>query len=210
MVTELKTTELIPSKSPNLLVAPVEYSQQYQDQINNALRLYFNQIDNFVQSVGQTVYATNSMPAGGIIMWSGATADVPAGWNLCDGTNGTPDLRNKFLVGAGSTYSVGDTGGSANATLVSHTHTASVTDPGHTHTISDPGHGHGFGWSGSLFGGSSGIFAGDFVGGGTRGIGIPTSVGADAWSGGLSINSNTTGITGTNSNTTGHIILLPA
>jgi hypothetical protein len=35
-----------PSKAPNLLIAPVEYRQQYQDQLNNALRLYFNQVDN--------------------------------------------------------------------------------------------------------------------------------------------------------------------
>jgi microcystin-dependent protein len=55
---------------------------------------------------------------------------------LCNGSNSTPDLRDKFVIGAGSTYAVGDTGGSANAIVVSHTHTATsvVTDPGHTHT----------------------------------------------------------------------------
>jgi len=42
---------LRPSKAPNLLVAPIEYRQQYQDQMNNALRLYFNQVDNFTQNV---------------------------------------------------------------------------------------------------------------------------------------------------------------
>jgi hypothetical protein len=47
MATELKTQELIPSKAPNLLIAPTEYSQQYMDQANNSLRLYFNQLDNF-------------------------------------------------------------------------------------------------------------------------------------------------------------------
>jgi len=47
MVTALKTGSLIPLKAPNLPIAPVDYSQQYQDQLNNALRLYFNQIDNF-------------------------------------------------------------------------------------------------------------------------------------------------------------------
>jgi hypothetical protein len=49
MVTPLKTLALRPPKAPNLLIAPVEYTQQYQDQMNNALRLYFNQIDNFAQ-----------------------------------------------------------------------------------------------------------------------------------------------------------------
>ena len=50
-------------------------------------------------------------PSGGIVMWSGSVASIPSGWLLCDGTNGTPDLRNRFIVGAGSTYAVGATGG---------------------------------------------------------------------------------------------------
>jgi len=49
MATSLKTTALIPPKAPDLPIAPVEYTQQYQDQFSNALRLYFNQIDNFTQ-----------------------------------------------------------------------------------------------------------------------------------------------------------------
>ena len=75
--------------------------------------------------------ATGTIPVGGIIMWSGTIASIPTGWNLCDGNDGTPDLRNKFILGAfsdgsGSTYpnvSTGATGGSANAVLISHTHT---------------------------------------------------------------------------------------
>ena len=51
MVTALKTGPLIPPKGPNLLVAPVDYQKQWGDQLNNALRLYFNQIDNFAQSI---------------------------------------------------------------------------------------------------------------------------------------------------------------
>jgi microcystin-dependent protein len=69
-----------------------------------------------------------------IIIWSGSLGSVPAGWVLCDGTNSTPDLRNRFVVAAGSTYAVGATGGSADAIVVSHTHT--LTDPGHSHGIS--------------------------------------------------------------------------
>jgi hypothetical protein len=79
---------------------------------------------------------STSLPTGIITLWSGSAASIPTGWLLCDGTNGTPDLRDRFVVGAGSTYAVGATGGSANATLVSHTHTATVTDPGHTHIVS--------------------------------------------------------------------------
>jgi len=71
--------------------------------------------------------------SGMIMLWSGSVASIPSGWVLCNGSNGTPDLRNRFVVGAGSTYSVGGTGGSADAIVVSHTHTATVTDNGHTH-----------------------------------------------------------------------------
>jgi len=73
--------------------------------------------------------------SGMIIMWSGSVPSIPSGWLLCNGSSGTPDLRDRFIVGAGNTYAVGATGGSVNATLVSHTHTAtsSVSDPGHFH-----------------------------------------------------------------------------
>lgn len=45
-----------------------------------------------------------------ICIWAGAIVDIPAGWALCDGNAGRPDLRDKFIVGAGNTYAVGDTG----------------------------------------------------------------------------------------------------
>ncbi len=48
------------------------------------------------------------IPIGGIILWSGAIADIPTDYQICDGTNGTPDLRDMFVVGAGNTYAVGD------------------------------------------------------------------------------------------------------
>ena len=68
-----------------------------------------------------------AIPSGGIIIWSGSAAAIPTGWVLCNGSNSTPDLRDKFVVGAGSTYAVGATGGSANAIVVSHDHTFSAT-----------------------------------------------------------------------------------
>jgi hypothetical protein len=72
--------------------------------------------------------------SGMIILWSGSVVSIPAGWLLCNGASSTPDLRDRFVVGAGSTYAVDATGGSADATLPSHTHTATVTDPGHFHS----------------------------------------------------------------------------
>jgi microcystin-dependent protein len=70
-------------------------------------------------------------------LWYGSIGSVPAGGYLCDGSNGTPDLRNRFVVGAGATYSVAQTGGSADSIVVSHTHTATtaITDPGHNHVV---------------------------------------------------------------------------
>lgn len=81
-------------------------------------------------------YALNGgIPSGGIIMWSGSVANIPAGWALCNGQNGTPDLRNRFVIGAGSTYAVGATGGSTTKNLA-HTHTG----PSHTHSMPDHRH----------------------------------------------------------------------
>ena len=59
----------------------------------------------------------DGIPSGFIGMWSGAVNAIPAGWLLCNGQNGTPDLRDRFIVGAVSGYSVGATGGSNTVTL---------------------------------------------------------------------------------------------
>jgi hypothetical protein len=110
-------------------------------------------------------------PSGGIIMWSGSIASIPSGWLLCNGSSGTPDLRDRFVVGAGSTYAVNATGGATTVTLStvnlpSHTHSISASgttsatnidhlhsiagsgttsgqNTGHTHSITDPTHSHG-------------------------------------------------------------------
>jgi hypothetical protein len=84
---------------------------------------------------------TNGVPSGCILLWSGSIISIPGGWYLCDGTNGTPNLADRFVVGAGSTYNVADIGGSANAVVVSHTHTANsvVSDPSHNHNSNSVG-----------------------------------------------------------------------
>ena len=64
------------------------------------------------------------------IIWMGAEADIPAGWHLCNGEDGTRDLRNLFVVGAGDIYAVGANGGNL-------THNHVITDAGHGHDISE-------------------------------------------------------------------------
>ncbi len=59
---------------------------------------------------------------GMIAMWDGWLSEIPPGWQLCDGTNGTPDLRGRFVVGAGAAYYVGQTGGVEKYRLPEHTH----------------------------------------------------------------------------------------
>ena len=89
--------------------------------------------DNLYGIIGTAPSPATPTPAGVIVLWSGSIGSIPTGWVLCNGSNGTPDLRDRFIVGAGSTYAVDATGGSADAIVVSHTH--SVTDPGHTHSV---------------------------------------------------------------------------
>lgn len=127
----------------------------------------------------------NAFVAGMIMLWSGSSATIPSGWLLCDGSSSTPDLRNRFVVGATSTYAVGATGGSADAIVVSHTHTATVTDAGHTHTTGVTG---------------TSILT-DMGGGGSRtnpsGNGGSTTGTATT---GITVANSTTGSSGTNAN----------
>ena len=77
------------------------------------------------------------VPAGVICMWSGAITSIPSGWALCDGLNGTPDLRGRFIVGAGNAYAVGDTGGAYGVRLTEN------EIPSHSHTMQSAGaHAH--------------------------------------------------------------------
>jgi hypothetical protein len=128
--------------------------------------------------------ANNSIPSGCIVMWSGSVASIPAGWYLCNGSNSTPDLRNRFIVGAGSTYAVGATGGSADAIVVSHTHTA--TDSGHTHSVAVPATAGADGGGGAIVDGTP--------------AGATTVVNVTSGSTSASISVSTTGSSGTNAN----------
>ena len=112
-----------------------------------------------------------NVAVGSIMMWSGAIADIPTGWQLCDGSGNSPDLRDRFVVGSGSTYPVGSTGGSADSALPSHTHTWSgsgtsngTTDSqlsNHSHNVSGSGNtnntgSHNHNWGANTFDGQQG------------------------------------------------------
>ncbi len=108
-------------------------------------------------AIATTAFVHSVIPIGVILMWGGSVGSIPTGWQLCDGSNGTPNLRDRFIVGAGTGYAVGATGGNSTVTLDSttmpihthgltgtftstsagqHTHSTTVTDPGHIHSIS--------------------------------------------------------------------------
>ena len=111
-------------------------------------------INNNVTTLSGTVTSLNNatsayvVPRGGIIMWSGSIATIPTGWKLCDGNNGTPNLTNKFIIGADADVtgvsrttvegSATKGGGAKDAVVVTHSHTYSgttaATDLSHTHS----------------------------------------------------------------------------
>ena len=138
----------------------------------------------------QLLNPANTVPSGIITMWSGTIATIPTGWLLCNGSSGTPDLRNKFVIGAysdtaGVAYTTitgadTQTGGSKDAIVVSHTHTATVTDPGHAHTAQSQAS------SGQY---SSGGFSLTFGSGNTGSANT-----------GITVANSTTGSSGTNAN----------
>ena len=134
----------------------------------------------------------NIFVAGMIIMWSGTIATIPTGWLLCNGSNSTPDLRDKFIVGATAdsggaaktniTGTPSQTGGSKDASLPSHTHTATVTDAGHNHTYNQPG-------SIGVAGGSNGVSSQSF-----------STVNTSTVTTGITVANSTEGVSATNAN----------
>lgn len=124
-------------------------------------------------TLANTEFVHSVMPAGAVIMWYGINTNIPYGWGVCDGSIYTdpvssvsiksPDLRNKFVIGANATTVwngddalnsrvatsniVGastSTGGTAAAAIVSHNHetTSTITTQPHFHSVTDPGHQH--------------------------------------------------------------------
>lgn len=100
-------------------------------------------VTNNSTALANTEFVHQILPYGSIIMWYGTASQLPYGWNICDGTNGTPDLRNKFIIGASVDYSntasttitstATVTGGRTDAILADHNH--EIVDPGHSHNL---------------------------------------------------------------------------
>lgn len=91
------------------------------------------------QHAAALALGTGNIPIAGVIMWAGAVVDLPANWQLADGTNGTEDYRDRFLVGAGAAYAVGAVGGADSSNYL-HTHALGTLATGncssHRHSIS--------------------------------------------------------------------------
>ena len=161
------------------------YKFVLQDSSYNTIQTY----DNIYGIIGVAPTTSASIPSGLIAIWSGAVGSVPSGWYLCNGQNGTPDLRNSFIIGAGNTYSVGATGGSTTATLtqanlpnVNFSATSTVTDPGHHHSTTQIVSGSDIGYqsadltfnsSGSTGTSTTGITVATTVSSGGSGTGVP-------------------------------------
>jgi len=79
----------------------------------------------------------SGIPIGAIMLWSGSIASIPAHWALCNGANGTPNLTDQFVVGAGNSYAPRNTGGVASITL------SQSQMPSHTHGVSASSDGQG-------------------------------------------------------------------
>ena len=168
----LGSTGKLPSEM--WLQAGYAYKFVLQDSSNVTINTYDN-----ISGIISTIPTSNTtLPAGCIIIWSGSTGSIPSGFVLCDGTNSTPDLRNSFVLGAGNSYTVGQTGGSTDAIVVSHTHT--ITDPGHKHNVASTGA------SSTLINASAGLTTGS------------SSVTTDTATTGIT--NQTTGVSGTNAN----------
>ncbi len=134
-------------------IAQVANGTQFKPSI--AMSMNGLQINNLANGTLTTDAATvgqlrNYLPVGAVMLYSGTAASIStvwgANWALCNGQNGTPNLTDRFVIGAGGSYVPGATGGTTTYTLsVANmpVHSHGVSDPGHGHGVADPGHSHG-------------------------------------------------------------------
>jgi len=159
--TNFAVKDTLTSGDPDKVVSGAEIDNEFND-IASAVSSKADKVaaattDNFaalnangnLKDSGEN--AKSILPSGLIVLWSGALLDVPIGWQICDGTNNTPDLRDRFVVGAGGAYAPDNTGGADSVTLTenqipSHSHGMS-SDGNHSHsgsTSTDGSHVHSF------------------------------------------------------------------
>ena len=117
----------------NIVAADISSNAVTNVKINDVSGAKFTNLSSIPSGAGVIPSANIpiSFVAGMIMLWSGAIVNIPAGWLLCDGTSGTPNLRDRFVVGAGSTYAVAVTGGAATVTLTA----AQSGLPAHSHGV---------------------------------------------------------------------------
>jgi hypothetical protein len=170
----------------------------YKLVIQTASAVTLQTLDNLYPILQSASTTTSPFTAGMIIIWSGSIGSIPTGWLICDGTNSTPDLRNRFIIGAGSTYPVYATGGSADSVVVSHTHTYTGQtefmyagiNATHKHSMNT--------YLGNL-GGSNTAYVGDNSGAGP-GAAIDTNITNIDHKHDFSGTTNSAGVSGTNAN----------
>ena len=86
-----------------------------------------------VSGASTIVGIEGQVPVGTVVMFNAAFATIPANFQLCDGTNGTPDMTDQFVYGTNTEGQLLDSGGDADAVVVQHNH--GISDPSHRHTI---------------------------------------------------------------------------
>lgn len=129
-------------------VTASELDGTYPDGSVDAIDLSFDpasqtELDDHAATSGAH-HTKYSPPSGIIALWSGAITGIPSGWVLCDGLNGTPNLQDRFVVGAGATYAVDATGGASTHTLTTSelaSHTHGVKGSTSTSSNNTPSHG---------------------------------------------------------------------
>ena len=92
------------------MISGYSYKFVLQDSSYVTIQTYDN-----IYPIPSSAAPGTSVPSGGIIMWSGSIGSIPSGYVICNGSNGTPDLRDRFVVGAGNSYAVGNSGGFTSA-----------------------------------------------------------------------------------------------
>lgn len=193
---------------------PVGQADDHIRLLKSVLKSTFPNLTGAVTST-QTQLNLGVIPTGCILMWSGSTTTVPTGYALCDGgtyakSDGSgnvtvPNLRDRFIVGAGSSYAVNATGGATSNTptitvtneavalttnqLPAHTHNNTLNDSGHTHTATQAAHSHSYTNSGNSA-------SGYFPGGNISAANFSDTTGSAQPA--ITVNSATTGITITN------------